>query len=741
MLNNETEGGPDQDNLDDSAIQNQDNSSSVEHAAPQIDTGLACLIFISRFHDVQLDANNILHEYAPDGSKMSVVDLSRAAKANNLKTKIIKRSFEEIESLRFPVMFQCQNHEWMVLGGVKDGNALIFDPTERKSSAIPISSLQQLWSETILLLNTCSILPDVLTSFNIGWFIESFKKYKSLFYQVLVASFFLQIFALVTPLFFQVIIDKVLTHRSMSTLDVLAFGFFIISFFDVILSGLRTWLFSHTAYRVDVQLGQKLFHHLSRLPIAYFNSRRVGDTVARVRELESLRRILTSSTLTLIVDTLFAALFIVVMFVYSTYLGLVVLAILPFYAIISFAFTPLLRRLLERKFSHGAENQAFLVETISDIRTVKAMAVEPHFLRRWEKQLATYVRSAFQADNLSNIMVQAITFLDKLTTVLILWLGAKAVINSDLTVGQLIAFNMLAQRVSGPIIRLARVWQDLQQAGVSMRRLGDILNSPVEPTALPGKVSLPAIQGGVVFNHVSFRYRPDTPFVLHKISFQIRPGESLGIVGQSGSGKSTIASLLQRFYVPEEGKILIDGLDLNMADLVWLRRQLGVVLQESSLFNKSVRDNIALALPQVDMRDIIKVAHLAGAHDFIMDLPQGYDTIIGEHGSTLSGGQRQRIGIARALLGNPRILIFDEATSALDYESEHIIRQNMRALSSGRSVVLIAHRLSTVMHCSQIIVLSKGQIIERGNHKTLLDKCGYYNKLWHYQTTDAGVER
>lgn len=713
---------------------------SERKAPPKIDTGLACLIFIARFYNIALDAQSILHKFSPSGEELSPIDLARAAKAHNLKTKKVTRNLSDIGTGYFPLMFRTINEDWMVLGGVKDKRALVFDPIKDKNGVISTDHLEKIWSGTVMLVNTLSILPSSFTSFNLGWFFESIKKYKRLFYEIILASFFLQLFGLVTPLFFQVIIDKVLTHRSMSTLDVLAFGLLCLGFFEIILSGLRTWLFSHTAYRLDVQLGQRLFHHLSRLPIAYFNSRRVGDTVARVRELENLRRILTSSTLTLIVDTCFAFIFIVVMFVYSVHLALIVSAILPFYALISWGFTPLLRRLLERKFSHGAENQAFLVETITDIRTVKAMSVEPQFQQRWEKQLATYVRSAFQADNLSNILVQNITFLDKMTTALILWIGAKAVINDDITVGQLIAFNMLAQRVSGPIMRLANVWQDLQQAGVSMRRLGDILNAPVEPTTAVGKLSLPTIRGVIQFENVSFRYGPETPLVLDGVSFSLNPGESLGIVGQSGSGKSTIASLLQRFYVPEQGKVMVDGLNLNMADLVWLRRQLGVVLQENALFNKSVRDNIALAVPHAPMDAVIRVAQLAGAHEFIMGLPEGYDTMIGERGSTLSGGQRQRIAIARALLGNPQILLFDEATSALDYESEHIIKKNMQAISKGRTVVLIAHRLSTIMHCSHIIVIDKGRIIERGTHEALLQKSGYYSKLWQFQSKDAGGE-
>ncbi len=716
---------------------------SSEHGAnakgtPKIDSGLACLVFLARFHQVPADFSGVKHEYAPSEGEMSDTDLLRAAISLKLKAKKITRSIQDYKTLTFPCMFWGIDGEWRILGGIKDDKVLIHRPATAKSETLSFEQLTELWSENVILLSTQSIIPESLRSFNLSWFIPSIIKYKRLFMEVLLASFFLQIFGLVTPIFFQVIVDKVLTHRSISTLNVLVIGFFALSFFEVILGGMRTWLFSHTAYRVDVQLGARLFRHLSRLPISYFNSRRVGDTIARVRELENLRRILTSTALTTVVDTCFIVVFLIAMLFYSPFLTGVVVLILPFYAILSLGITPLLRRLLERKFARGADNQAFLVETITDIRTVKAMAVEPQFQRQWEDQLAQYVRSAFQSDNLGNIAVQATAFLDKITTILILWLGAKAVIEGELTVGQLIAFNMMAQRVSAPILRLARVWQDLQQAGVSMKRLGDILNSPVEPSNTSAKMSLPAMHGHIRFENVSFRYRIDGPYILNDISFIVRPGETLGIVGRSGSGKSTITNLLQRFYIPEQGKVLVDGVDLSMIDIVWLRRQMGVVLQESTLFNKTVRDNIALSHPAIEMKYVINAAKLAGAHAFILDLPEGYDTVVGEHGSTLSGGQRQRLAIARALLTNPKILILDEATSALDYESEHIIQQNMAAISKNRTVVIIAHRLSTIMNCDRIIVVDRGQLIESGTHDSLIKKDGYYHNLWSYQTKNIG---
>ena len=409
------------------------------------------------------------------------------------------------------------------------------------------------------------------------------------------------------------------------------------------------------------------------------------------------------------------------------------MATIPLYVALSVIITPMIRARLHDKFNRGAENQAFLVESVNGIETVKAMAVEPAMQRRWDGQLAGYVKSSFRANNLSNIAGQTASFINKATTIAILWVGAQLVIGGELSIGQLIAFNMLAGRVSGPMLRLVQLWQEFQQAGISVQRLGDVLNAPPEPSYNPNRTTLPKLQGHVQFDNVTFRYRPDRPEVLRRVSFAVEPGKMIGIVGRSGSGKSTIAKLIQRLYVPESGRVLLDGVDLAQVDPAWLRRQIGVVLQENFLFNRTVRDNIALADPGIPMERVIEAAKLAGAHEFILELPEGYDTLVGEHGSNLSGGQRQRIAIARALVTNPRILIFDEATSALDYESEHIIQQNMLRICQGRTVFVVAHRLSTVRRANRIFVIEKGEIIEQGNHQELLQLNGYYARLNQHQ--------
>ncbi len=712
-------------------------TKTEEHEQQSADTGLISLVLLARYHGVAVDPEGIRHRFSPPGRAMEQIDLMQAARAVGLKAKILQRGCESLTKVPYPAMALMNDGSWRIIGGARDCDVLLQHPLKKGTEQVPLEDFEKNWSGKLLLITKRTLLPEVIRRFNFSWFIPALMKYKRLFGEVLLASFFLQLFGLVTPLFFQVVIDKVLVHKGLTTLDVLAIGLLAIFIFEVVLGGLRTWLFSHTTYRVDVTLGAKLFSHLIALPLAYFNARRVGDSVARVRELENIRRFLTGSTLTIVIDLFFTFVFILVMFFYSWQLTLLVLAIMPFYVALSIFVTPVLRRKLDEKFQRGAESQAFLVETVTGVQTLKSMAVEPQFQRRWEDLLAGYVKSAFRTDNLGNFAVQATTFLSKITTLLILWVGARSVINGNLSIGQLVAFNMMAGRVSGPILRLSKVWQDFQQVGVSLERLGDILNSPTEPGYNPNRSTLPALRGGVSFENCSFRYRQDGPFILQDVNLQIKPGETLGIVGRSGSGKSTLTNLVQRLYIPEKGRVLVDGIELTLVDTAWLRRQVGVVLQENTLFNRSVRDNIALAEPGAGMESVVRAAQLAGAHDFILELPEGYDTTIGEQGTGLSGGQRQRIAIARALLTNPRILILDEATSALDYESEHIIQKNMAAICRDRTVIVIAHRLSTVKECSRIIVVEKGQIVESGTHDQLITTGGYYSKLWSYQAKGA----
>jgi subfamily B ATP-binding cassette protein HlyB/CyaB len=582
-------------------------------------------------------------------------------------------------------------------------------------------------------------LGDPNRPFGLVWFFEAVFRYRRILSEVLLVSFALQLLGLATPLFFQVIVDKVLVHRGMSTLDVVAFGLGAALTFEVLLGGLRSYVFSHTSTRIDVELGARLFHHLLRLPLGYFSVRRVGDSVARVRELENIRQFLTGSTLTLVLDLIFGSVFLAVIFVYSPILGGLVSAGIPLYFLISFMATPAIRLRVQEKFRRGAENQSFLVEAVSGIETVKAMAVEPQMQQRWESQLSGYVRAAFRVTTLGVVAGQGAQFVSRATTLGLLYVGARLVMQEKLTIGELIAVNMLAGQLSGPILRLAQLWQDFQQVRVSVERVGDILNSPPELNRAPSSAARPNLKGAIVFDEVSFRYQPGGPAVLDHLSLTIPAGQILGIVGPSGSGKSTLVKLVQCLRAPEQGRVLIDDLDLSIVDPSWLRRQVGIVLQDNVLFNGPIRDNIALSDPSMTMDRVARAAQLAGAHEFIAGLPAGYETEVGERGGNLSGGQRQRIAIARALAVNPRILIFDEATSALDLESEQAIQASMREICHGRTVLIVAHRLSAVRHAHRIVTLERGKVVEDGSHADLLRAGGRYARLWAAQTEGAGL--
>lgn len=694
------------------------------------DPGAGALAFALQVLGIPADPVQIRHESGRDSLDES--DLLRAARRFPVKVHARKATFQRLRKTTFPVLAALRDGGWLVVGQVGEDKLLVQNPLIARPELMTRAAFLEQWSGRVILLSRRAALNDPASQFGLGWFAGAVKKYRFALTEVLVASFFLQLFALLAPLFFQVVIDKVLVHRGYSTLEVLAVGLGLLSVFDVTLGGLRSYLFAHTTNRIDVELGARLFRHLFALPMAYFQARRVGDTVARVRELETIRQFLTSSALTLALDLFFATVFIAVLFLYSPILTLVVACALPLYLALSLSVIPAFRSRLNEKFKRNAENQAFLVETIAGVETVKSMALEPVLQRRWEEQLAGYVTSAFRVVTLGAFGTQTASLINKLVTVLILFLGAKLVIENDLTVGELVAFNMIASQVSAPVLRLAQVWQDFQQIRVSIDRLGDVLNTMPE-TGRRGSASLPPINGDIRVENVTFRYRLDGQPALRDVSLHVPPGQAVGIIGSTGSGKSTLAKLIQRLYAPESGRILIDDIDLALADPGWLRRQIGVVLQESVLFNRSVRENIALSDPAMGMERVIAAAQLAGAHEFIAELPEGYDTIVGERGASLSGGQRQRIAIARALVINPRILIFDEATSALDYESEAAVQANMRRICQGRTVILIAHRLSTLRVADRIVSIERGRIVEDGTHETLLRAGGRYAQLWALQ--------
>jgi subfamily B ATP-binding cassette protein HlyB/CyaB len=542
----------------------------------------------------------------------------------------------------------------------------------------------------------------------------------------------LQIFALISPLAFQVVIDKVLVHRGLSTLDVVILGLALASIFEVLLTGLRTYVLTHTTNRVDAELGSKIYRHLLALPMTYFATRKVGEIVARVREMEAVRSFFTGTGLTSGVDLFFTIFFLMVMAYYSPALTWVVVLSLPLFLAVSVILIPLLNRFVEDRFVKAADNQSFLVESISGMETVKSMTAESRFQRQWEEKLADYVRASFKTGHLANITQQGVQFISKMLNLILLWMGAKLVLSGEMTVGQLIAFNMLSVRVNAPILRLATLWQEIQQMRVSLRRLGDILDAPAEAPA-QASLSLNRLVGDVAFEDVSFKYRNEGSEVLRNLNLQVKAGELVGIVGSSGSGKSTLAKLLLRLYVPSRGRVLLDGADIGGINPILIRRQVGVVTQDVVLFSKTVRENIAMGQVDVPLEDVVQAAKMAGADDFIRKLPQGYDTVLGERGSNLSGGQRQRIAIARALVMQPRVLILDEATSMLDADTEMQFWRKIRAIAEQRTVIAITHRLSTVLDMDRIVVMEDGEIVESGEPRALLKNRGRFASLYEMQ--------
>ena len=708
-----------------------DSSLASKKQVPIADPGVGALVLIARHHNIAADVDQIRHAAAVPSGTLSAEDLALSARALGLKVRSVRAKAERLASTPCPALALATDGAHFILVGADSDKAMVLEPYGTAPKTIPVGEAISRCDGRLMLFASRASLAGEFAIFDFSWFIPAVVKYRRLLLEVVFVSFVLQLFGLVAPLMFQVVMDKVLVNRAFNTLTVVCVALLVCSIFEVLLTGLRNYVFSHTTNRIDVELGSRLYRHLVALPIKYFTARRVGDTVARVRELESIRNFLTSQAVTAVIDLFFSFVFLAVMFVYSSWLTLIVVVSLPLYAAISAGLNPILRRRLNEKFSRGADNQSFLVESVSAAETVKAMAIEPQFIRRWDNQLAAYVSAGFRVGNVSNLGQQLIQLVGKFVNLAILYFGAMLVIEGKLSVGQLIAFNMMAQRVAAPVLRLAQLWQDFQQVGISMLRLGDILNIRTEQPV--SRQVLPTLQGHIAFEDVNFRYRTEGPLVLDGISLSIRAGQVIGIVGRSGSGKSTLTKLIQRLYLPESGRVRVDGIDLALADPAWLRRNIGVVLQENVLFNRSIRENIAVADPGTPLPAVMQAAALAGAHDFISELPEGYDTLVSEHGANLSGGQRQRIAIARALVTNPRILIFDEATSALDFETEHVIRNNMQAMCRGRTVIIIAHRLSAVRGANHIIVMDKGRIVEHGDHEQLMARSGHYAHLASFQ--------
>jgi subfamily B ATP-binding cassette protein HlyB/CyaB len=718
---------------------NNDASQPTEHSEAR-DTALACLEAIGAHHDLSLGRDRIIHEQALDNSPLSPRQMVSLARANGLKAKNRKISLQKLHQLDgvFPLLVPLKNGNYVVVGGAdeKEGQAvvMVFDPLANVKGLFPVpdNDFAENWDGEVIFIKRQYGFSDPNQPFGLSWFLPEIIKQKMAFRDVAVAALTLHLLGLVTPIFFQLVIDKVLVHQSFSTLYVLAFGITVALLFEAAFGYLRQYLLLEATNKIDIGLVTKTFSHLLALPINYFERSAAGVTVRHMQQVEKIRQFLTGQLFITGLDA--TVLFIYLPFLYF-YSPLLTWVVLGFTAMITLVIVLLIRpyrKRLQDLYNAEAERQAMLVETISGMRTVKSLALEPGQRKHWDRKAANAVNTHFKVSRIG-ITANSITeLLQKLMTVAIIALGAGQVFDGVITVGALIAFNMLSARVVSPLVQIVSLIHQYQETALSVKMLGSVMNHP--PERKPGSSGLrPVFQGGIQFENISFRYSDIGAKVLDQINLTIPAGKVVGIVGRSGSGKSTLTKLVQGLYPLQEGVIRLDGIDIREIDLDHLRRNIGVVLQESFLFRGTVRENIGVTKSDATLEEIDGVARVAGAHEFVEKLPQGYETHLEENADNLSGGQRQRLAIARALLPRPRFLILDEATSALDPDSESIFMDNLATIAKDRTLLIVSHRLSTLVACDAILVMDEGRMVDAGSHSELLQRCAIYQHLWNKQ--------
>lgn len=708
----------------------------VIRARGELDGLLACLEMVNKYFELPAFKRDVIRRILVNQQErlgqLSIALTGKVAEFMGLKTQMTTVPSSVLSRLPTPAIIRWQ-----------EGFAVLYASTAKtRVLAVPDRGLihrtplefEDTWGPEgeVLLLETTADTPQ--QRFGLSWFLPALRRYRWVLLEVLLASFFVQLFGLANPLMVQVIIDKVIVQNSIDTLQVLGIFLVIVAIFEAILTALRTYLFVDTTNRIDMALGSEIIDHLLRLPLSYFDRRPVGELSSRVNELENIRQFLTGTALTVVLDAVFSVVYILVMLLYSWQLTLLSLLTVPLFVLLTVLVSPIVRRQLRVKAERNAQTQSYLVEALSGIQTVKAQNIELRTRWQWQERYARYVSAGFNTVLTSTTAGAASNFLNKVSALVVLWAGAYFVLQGDLSLGQLIAFRIISGYVTAPLLRLAQLWQNFQETALSLERLSDILDHPREAEDQSrDQISMPDIQGRVSFENVSFRFAPTGPLQLANVSLEFPPGEFVGIVGQSGSGKSTLMKLLPRLYEVDSGRIRIDNYDISKVELYSLRQQVGIVPQDSLLFEGTVLENIALTRPEADTADIIAAAKVACAHDFIMDLPLGYESRVGERGSSLSGGQRQRLAIARTVLHNPNLLILDEATSALDYDTEHQVCQNLKGWAKGRTVFFITHRLSTIQDADQILVMDRGAAVEQGTHAELMALNGRYATLYQQQ--------
>ncbi len=704
-----------------------------------LDASLACFQMLSQYFNISWRRDTlqrVLTKQQEHKGSISLQFCAAAAELMGLTTQMVKIPATAVGRLQLPVMIAWQDSFAIIY---KNSNQeLLIAVPEMGLLRYKLRDFAENWGAEgeVLLLQTTKNTPKA--RFSLSWFVPSLRRYRKVLIEVLIASIVIQVFGLVNPLATQVIIDKVLVGNSPDTLEVFGIFLLVIAVIEAILTSVRTHLFTDTTNRIDLTLGSEVINHLLRLPLSYFERRPVGELATRIHELENIRSFLTGTALTVVMDAVFSVVYIVVMAIYSPVLTLVALATVPLFGLLNLMVSPVMRRQLQEKAECNAETQSYLVEVMGGMQTVKAQNLEMRSRWQWQERYARYISAGFKTVSTQTTASSVSNFLNKFSSMLVLWVGAFLVLNQQLTLGQLIAFRILAGYVTSPLLRLMQLWQNFQETALSLQRLADILDTPQE-TEIGNcqNILMPSIQGSVRFENLSFSFREHGPMQLSNINLDFPTGSFIGIVGQSGSGKSTLLKLLPRLYEPKSGKILIDGYDISKVELYSLRRQIGMVLQDTLLFDGTVRENIALGYPDASDEEIITAAKVAFAHDFIMSLPSGYNTRVGERGSGLSGGQRQRVAIARTVLQNPQLLILDEATSALDYNAEAQVCGNLAKAFQGKTVFFITHRLSTIRNADVILMMDQGAVVEQGTHEQLMALKGYYYCL--YQQQEAKV--
>ena len=715
----------------------QESEEAIKH------TSLICLALVARHHGIDVSSDRLIHDYSLENEEPSLRRFLRIIKDTGLKARYTSITWKQLHKVEqaFPVIARLRNENYVILVGVRkqeiDGKVIeqvaVFDPMADQTGFIYLSKedFEKSWKGEVILAKRTFSLLDSKQPFSLKWFIPEMFRQRTAFVDVAVAALFIHLIALVVPLYFQIVIDKVLVNYAVQTLHVLTVGIVLALTFDAMLNYLRSYLLLHATSKIDIRVATRTFGHLLRLPMDFFEHSTAGVLTKHMQQTSQIREFLTGSLFRTLLDSTALFIFLPLLFFYSVPLTCVVLGFSLALAINIGVLLGPYRRRLEALYHAEGERQSMLVETIHGIQTVKALSMEPVQRKNWDQSSAQAVAMHFRVGKISIAATTISTLLERLLTVVVVFYGASLVLGKSMSVGELVAFQMISGRVTGPLVQLVSLVHSYQQCALSVRMLGTVMNRDVE--AGIGQGLRPTIEGRMEFEGVGFNYSPTSPPALDNVNFTIPEGKVVGIVGRSGSGKTTLTKMIQGMHQPQRGIIRLDKLDMRELDIAYVRQNIGVVLQDNFLFRGTIRENIAMAKSNCSFQEVVYVSKMAGAAEFIERMPQSYDTLLEENGANLSGGQKQRLAIARALLKDPRILIFDEATSALDPESEAIIQRNLSVIAKGRTVIIVSHRLSTLTGCDQIIVLERGRVDMVGTHQQLVDGCKVYQDLWYQQ--------